>query len=164
MLSLTHAGSRFRSKPMDRDRAERFARCISANERFTEVFVQESKSAGKFYVSYLPASQARQADMLATHQTERLQRALAEGDGYTFVLDDSRTFFWCLSVSGEVYETTEHNCSCPDHTYRCSKAGLKCKHQLALLNGQGTFRSWQPKPAMSAERLAQVRKDRELWG
>lgn len=34
-------------------------------------------------------------------------------------------FFWCQSVSGEVYEVTLHGCNCPDAEYRCREAGIR---------------------------------------
>jgi hypothetical protein len=143
MLSLTHAGCHFRTKLMDQAQAERFAHCLDANARFAKVTVEESRSAGRFFVSFLPAAPERQAEMLETVQSERLVRALTEGSDYVFVVDDSARFMWCFNPrSGETWEVTSQSCTCPDHVYRCSRVGLKCKHQLALIHGQGEVRSW----------------------
>ena len=133
MQSFTHAGITYRTKLMTKEQADRFARCLSGNRAFTQVQVTEPpRSPGKFFVSFLPASEQRQAAMKAREQDKREALAGSEGRDYLFVLDDSRRFFWCQSTSGEVYETTERGCSCPDFHYRCQRAGVRCKHQLAL--------------------------------
>jgi predicted nucleic acid-binding Zn finger protein len=133
MLSLTHAGCLYRTKPMAEAAAKRFARCLSSNSRFEQVSVFESRSPGKFFVAYLPTNETRQAEMRATEQGKRQARAESEGRSYQFCMDEGGRFVWCLSTSGEVYEVTPKSCTCPDHTYRCSRVpGLQCKHQLAL--------------------------------
>src|SRR5689334_1775846 len=119
MFSLTHLGANFRTKPLSREQAERFARCLQANSRFTEVNVNASRSPGKFTVHYQPASDQRYRELLAGERAEREVKAVTEGSEYVFVLDKDggRAFFHCLNPkSGEVYETTEHGCSCPDYT------------------------------------------------
>lgn len=142
MTSLTHQGLNYRTKPLAQAQAERFAQCISHNAAFTNVEVQPSKSAGKFVVLYQPSNAQRLAELLDGEQAKREERAATEGQGYLFVLDDSSRYFHCLSASGEVYETTERSCNCPDWTYRGSKAGVACKHQIALHTGAGEVRGW----------------------
>jgi len=130
---------------MDRPAADRFAACLAANPRFTEVHVGESNRTRsdtvRFFVASQPASDQRYAELVRGAQDQRLRTALSEGDGYAFCLntDSGRPFFYCFNPkSGEVHETTHHNCSCPDYHYRCRNVpGMRCKHILALLNGMG---------------------------
>jgi hypothetical protein len=139
MQRITNRGSlSYRTKCMELDAAARFARALGANERFTEVSLEESpraKSSKRWYVQFLPANLERVADMLEREQDARAERARTQE--FTFCLDKNggRPFFWCHSAtSGEVYEVDGggRSCSCPDHLYRCQANGLKCKHVLAL--------------------------------
>lgn len=137
----------YRTKLMDQARAEQFAKCLAANACFTQVNVVESpRSAGKFFVAYLPTSEDRQAE-LVQHQIEgRAQRAAQEGCDYVFCKDEARgrTFHYCFNPkSGEVYETTRCSCSCPDFTFRGSKLGIPCKHMLALIGGLGSITTFE---------------------
>ena len=141
MQTLSGNGSFYRTKLMDRTRAFQFAQCLEANPLFAAVEVEESKrSAGKFFVSYVPSNPERRRELVAREQDKREAKAITEGAEYVFCLDKDagRPFWWCLSTSGEVYEVTPQACNCPDHTFRCGPNGLKCKHQLALIHGQGT--------------------------
>src|SRR5690242_16856883 len=128
-----HGSLSYRTKLLPIERAAAFCRALSANPRFTEVTIETStraKSDARYYVQFLPASEARRADMLTRQQDARAERAATQG--FTFCLDKDagRPFFWTWShSSGEVYETTEHSCSCPDHQFRAAPNGLKCKHQ-----------------------------------
>src|SRR5207248_8599080 len=134
--------------------AARFAQCVSANPRFTEVSVGSSSRAkgdACWFVSFRPVSEERQADMAARQQMPREERALTEGSAYVWVLDKDggRAFFWLMSASGEVYEVDPQgrSCSCPDYRYRCEGTGLKCKHLVALEAGLGTQQDgFQPAP------------------
>lgn len=134
-----------RTKLMEAARAERFARCLMANEHFAAVSVEESptaKSAKRCYVRYQPASDRRQADLVRGEMAARAQRAAEQAGNYLFVLDDSRRYFHCLNFeSGEVYEVTERSCSCPDHTYRAAAVGA-CKHVRILRSGEALIRGW----------------------
>ncbi len=146
MVSFTHAGANYRTKLMTADAAARFARCLSGNGRFAHVAVVESplaKGEKRHFIAYRPASEARQAELLQDAQDERLVRAALQGHRYEFVLDESGRYFHCLSLaSGEVYQTTEHGCDCPDSTYRCQGAGIVCKHVHALREGFSPVRNW----------------------
>jgi hypothetical protein len=145
MVTLSSQGAHYRTKLMERQRAEQFAKCLEANPLFTSVTVEESRrSPGRYLVSFQPANAERRVDMLVREQRSREARARAEGAGYVFCLDTDagRPFFWCVSTSGEVYETTVESCSCPDHHYRLRGTGLSCKHQLALSAGLGEMRSF----------------------
>jgi predicted nucleic acid-binding Zn finger protein len=149
MLTLSSAGAGYRTKLMDRPTADRFAACLQANPRFTDVAVCESGRTQnpevRWFVAYAPASETRQAALASSEQHKRLQTSLEEGSSYVFCLDQdgARPFFYCLNPrSGEVYEVTERTCTCPDFHYRCRHAGLHCKHQLALLNGLGQAASF----------------------
>jgi hypothetical protein len=134
MESFTHAGLTFRTKLLDAGQAQRFAKALTANVRFTEVTVETSpraKGERRFFVKYLPARIERQEAMLERQQSAREERARTQQ--FTFVKDADHPFWHCLShASGQVYEVTEHSCSCEDQTWRCGPAGLKCKHQLSL--------------------------------
>lgn len=137
MQSLSKNGCRFRTKLLTEERARRFAACLQANGRFLDVKVEVSKRASSFYrrhfVSYAPASEERQRELLCRQQDSRQRRAETEGSDYLFVLDrDSvQPFYWCYNPrSGETYEVTQFDCSCPDFRYR--GPGVRCKHMIAL--------------------------------
>lgn len=150
MEILAQTGAFFRTKLMDLARAAAFARCIGANERFAEVTIETStraKSERKYFVQFQPASDERKGAILDRQQDARAERAATQG--FTFCLDKDagRPFFWCWShTSGEVYETTQHSCNCPDHDFRCKPNGLSCKHILALdaeiARGGENLRTW----------------------
>lgn len=145
---ITKNGGQFRTKLMPEGAALRFAKCLRANARFTGVLVYESDRAKspvrRHFVIYHPTSAARCEAILQREQDGRTVRALTEGQGYTFVLDKDggRPFYWCLSASGEVYETTRESCACPDYEYRCRLAGVHCKHIVALNAGVGRVITW----------------------
>lgn len=128
----------FRTKLLRYDRARRFAKCLKANPRFCEATVEPSvKARGQacHFVQYRPHNPDRQYQQIDRQQEKRLQKALTEGRCYQWHLDTDgrRPFYWCLSTSGEVYEVTSGDCTCPDYEYRCTKVySLRCKHILAL--------------------------------
>lgn len=155
MLSLSHTGLHYRTKPMDPARANQFAKCLAAHPAFTAVEVQSSRSPGKAVVAYQPKSEQRLQAMRDTVQNQREERAASEGAGYVWLREPG--FHWCMSLSGEVYEVTPHSCTCADHVYRCKDAGLACKHQVALGRRVGTFLEAAPIiPAPDAERAARI--------
>lgn len=175
---------------MVRQDAERFAKCLRANDRFTAVEVEESPQARhpkiRFFVAFAPTSQARIEAFFARQQDARQGRADDEGRGFVFVLDNdgSSAFLWCHNPrSGETYEVTEHSCSCADWEWRCQGSPVKCKHQLALRGSvaRREVATWEraraekldgpafsePRTQIQAddERRALVLRDRELlWG
>ncbi len=127
----------YRTKLLPLARAERFARCLAANGRFTNVQVQESnrtKSADKrHFVYYTPRSVERGWALRDEAQDARQKRAEEQAHRYQFVLSDSGRFYYTLNVeTGEVYETTVHDCDCPDKAYNLRRTGLQCKHSLML--------------------------------
>lgn len=164
MLSLSHRGLVFRTKMMTPEAAFRFATCLAANPRFEGVAaVRSEKAKGErnTFVQFIPANEERRAEMAAEVQSQREVRAYQEGSEYVWVPDQSpnRRFLWLLSASGEVYEVDAagRSCSCPDHTYRCAPAGLKCKHLLALAAGLGTVARFEPPtPAAPAGQPVEV--------
>ncbi len=124
----------------DEARARRFAGCLAANARFAGVEVVRSRRPGKkgvgWFVRFRPADAARVAALRKEQSRAREARADAEGPGYRFVWDEGTGRYWCWSPSGEVYETCEEECTCPDFVYRCRAAGISCKHQIALRQHQ----------------------------
>jgi hypothetical protein len=126
----------YRTRCLEIEQAAWFAKCLGANPRFTGIEIAESsraKGERRWFVAFAPANEERQAAMVERQQTAREERAAARQ--YTFCLDKNsgRALFWCHSHhSGEVYEVTERTYSCPDHQLRCSRAGLRCSHQIAL--------------------------------
>ena len=101
----------YRTKRMETAAAWRFATCLKANSRFTDVAMVHSdraKGAARYFVTYRPSNPERVADK-----------------------DGGRPFHWCVSVaSGGVYQTTPSSCTCPDEQYRAVPGG--CKHQRSL--------------------------------
>jgi predicted nucleic acid-binding Zn finger protein len=171
MQSLSRDGACYRTKLLDLEQAARFARCLGANPLFSAVAVEESpRSAGRFFVSFVPTNPERRQAMVAREQDKRHEKAVTEGQRYLFCLDKDggRPFFWCLSTSGEVYEVTPETCSCPDHQFRCAPNGLKCKHRLALIEGHGTqvdgfsdgYRDLAPGEAMVSSATAEAMEAR----
>lgn len=151
MEIVSTEGVRFRTKLLAENRAKGFAACLERNPRFHDVQVHESTRAKNWYqrhyVTFAPASEERQQVMLDRQQASRQERAETEGLAYVFVLDrDSiQPFCWCFNPqSGETYETTLFDCSCPDFRYRCQRVGMQCKHQLALAAAaeRGDVKSW----------------------
>lgn len=144
MQILSHNGCQYRTRLMDRARADRFARCLHAHPHFTGAMVCESDRAKnpvrRYFVAYHPSNPERCADLLQQQEDQRRAKAETEGRDYLFCLDKDggRPFFWCLSTSGEVYEVDAHSCTCPDFQHRCLPAGIKCKHILALEAGNST--------------------------
>jgi predicted nucleic acid-binding Zn finger protein len=139
MESLSKNGVRYRTKLLTEDRAKRFAACLRGNSRFTDVEVEESGRARNWYqrhfVSYSPVNEERQQEMLDRQRDARQARAGDEGRDYVFVLDQDsiQPFCWVFNPkSGETYEVTLFDCSCPDFRYRCRGTGVRCKHMLAL--------------------------------
>lgn len=135
-----------RTKLMDAARAERFARCLAGNSRFETVSVEESKTAKserKFYVRYQPTSDTRYRDLLADQAGTRERRAAEQAGKYLFVLEPEGRWFYCWNQeSGDVYETTERTCDCPDHHYRGAAVG-PCKHIRMLRTGAAPVQSWE---------------------
>lgn len=137
MVILSKNGAQYRTQTLARERAEQFASCLRANPLFDGVMVYESSRAKhperRWYVVYHPASGEAQQNLLNRQEDLRAAKAEAEGQHYLFV-EDERTgrFYYCLSKSGEVYEVNLFDCSCPDHSYRCRAAGIRCKHRIAL--------------------------------
>ena len=137
MLTLSQRGASYRTKCLTIEAAARFATCLNANARFTEVEIVESQRAkgeARWFVQFLPASAERQAEMLDRQQATRAERAATQG--FTFLLDKDggRPFYWCHShTSGEVYEVAADasRCGCMDDEWRCRPNGLACKHRLA---------------------------------
>jgi hypothetical protein len=124
----------YRTKLMETAAAWRFATCLKANARFTDVAMNHSsraKGAARYFVTYRPRNPERQAEMLTRQQVARQERAESERFEFLADKDGGRVFHWCVSVaSGGVYQTTPSSCTCPDEQYRAVPGG--CKHQRAL--------------------------------
>jgi len=126
-----------RTRLLPQSRAEQFARCVAANPAFAHVEVKSNpnaKTANRYYVRYQPANPGRAEELRAAEEESRAARAVSEAANYTFWADpDHSGLFWCLNLtSREVYETTFGSCTCGDHTFRGSKAGVPCKHMQLL--------------------------------
>lgn len=127
----------YRTQLLTKDAAERFSRCLLANPRYLKAEVEESgKAIGlkRFFVCSIPARKERRDAMTNALQDSRIRRAEIEGPDYRWHQDDYSSrhgFVYCESISGEVYEVTHRNCSCPDWEFRCRKARIQCKHQIA---------------------------------
>lgn len=136
MQTLSPSGVVYRTKALSADQAARFAKCLSANPNFGSVEVAPSpRAAGKQIVTYVPANTARQAAMLAREVDKRAAKAAEEGQEYGFALDpDSpQPFAWCFNpTSGETYEVTLFDCSCPDYRFRLKGTAVRCKHMVTL--------------------------------
>jgi hypothetical protein len=123
---------------MDAAQAERFAACLTANERFTAVSVAKSdraKGSKQHFVSFQPASEFAQNQMLAREIDKRQGKADDEGRDYLIVLDKNlgRVFAHCYNpISQETHELDLNGCSCGDWTYRGRAAGVPCKHMRTL--------------------------------
>lgn len=149
----TSGGIVYRTRLMGIRHAEAFAAALRANTRFTNVQLVTSLRATtelRYYVEFQPASNDRQADALAREFHKRAGKAATEGAGYIVVADpDTPAGYWLLSISGETYQLSTArggSCSCPDYCFRAQRAGLPCKHLLAL---RATLELSAPRPAMS---------------
>ena len=85
-----------------------------------------------WFVQFHPVSERTSAALRDRQCQARERRAQAEGDQYKFFHDAATGETRCWSASGNVYQTDESACSCPDFQHRGSKAGVRCKHMLAL--------------------------------
>jgi hypothetical protein len=134
--TITQTGTiAYRTKNMDLARAAAFARCLAANAaRFTSVTIETARTkAEQYFVTFRPTSETRQGNLYQAEWDARKERAEAEGAEYIFWRDpDKAGVDWCFNPkSGETYEVSTFECSCPDHQFRCKNAGLLCKHQQA---------------------------------
>lgn len=59
----------------------------------------------------------------------RVTRAARESGEMTFTQTESG---WSVETKGGCYRVGDGYCSCADWTYRGSRTGLPCKHQMAL--------------------------------
>lgn len=173
MQVITEGQVRYRTGLLAEDRARRFAACLRGNRRFHSVEVKESPRATNWYrrhfVLFVGANEERQRELRAEQQAAR--QARADSQPFLFVRDpDSlQPFCWCHSLaSGETYETTVFDCSCPDFRHRLRGTGIRCKHMLALSRAEergdvdnfpaaiGTVPA-PPLPALTPERRSLVR-------
>lgn len=126
----------FRTCCMTREKALRFAHCLSANRRVRSAEVCRSPLAAPpldWLVRWIPASRESGARILRWFQRDRDYKADTEGRHYQFCPDpDDPRLTYCISTSGAVYEIRGPRCNCPDYRTRCQRAGLKCKHLRAL--------------------------------
>lgn len=152
--TLAGCGPRYRSKLLPLHRAASFARALSANSRFLAVEIQESpraKGDKRWFVRYLPSNAQRVQAMVDRQQQAREERAAKEP--FTFAQDPDHPFLWCHShSSGEVYEVTARDCSCPDFTFHAKPLGLVCKHIIAGKEAvaRGEVQTFQAIPERSA--------------
>lgn len=126
----------WRTALMPRSRAEAFARCLRTRESVKAARIQMAAAAHpprNWFVFVIPAK-TRQAEVKEWLQDERDFRAATEGEFFQFFSDSALRggAVWCISTTGEVYETSETRCTCPDYGVRCRRAGLVCKHARAL--------------------------------
>lgn len=117
--------------------AERFARCLRANGRFTDVQVRESGQAKhperRYYTYWTPRNVARAKELLQEAQSAREARSFSQAGRYEFHLSDCGRYHFTLNLlSGEVYQTTVYTCDCPDAECNLRFSGLLCKHSLML--------------------------------
>jgi hypothetical protein len=156
--------------------AANFAKCLQANQtRFCDVEITPSarSKSEKFFVQFRPVSTDRQGALYQQQYDARKDRAAVEGAEYIFWKDtDNPGTDWCFNpVSGETYQVSTFECSCPDHQFRCKPAGLLCKHQQArtLQFEAGTLgktdkvtrreQSFEAKAARAARCLASLNSD-----
>ena len=135
MEMLSRNGAQYRTKLMTEAHAESFASALRANSQWDGVMVYESpraKGERRHYVVYHSADGAQRQALLQRQEDKRAARAASELDQYLIVPNECGQFFWVQSTSGEVYEVTRFDCSCPDHEFRCREAGIRCKHQIAV--------------------------------
>ena len=125
-----------RTKTMELGRAARFARCLVQNRRFQSVTVEESKRTKgqtRWYVRFQPSNGERLAEMIGSQESSRFARGLTQPFVFVADPDSQQPFAWCHSVaSGETYEVTAFDCTCPDYRYRLAGSGVRCKHMVAL--------------------------------
>jgi hypothetical protein len=148
-------------------KAQAFARCLQSNTgRFEHSMVHESQTSktSKWFVTFEPTLASRKDAIHAGQQEAR--QARAEEQEFIFWPDPDRLtangtpmFWWCFSVaSGETYEVSIGDCSCPDYQFRCRNAGMNCKHQLAWSSQRATgiigATDKTTRPSISREEMA----------
>ena len=125
----------YRTKLIFEAKAQSFAAMLRGNSRFEDVKVKHSgraKSDAAFFVTFQPVSEVRKDAIFMDQWKAREQRALDQE--CIFWPDPDLINVWnCFSCkSGETYQVTLGDCTCPDYHFRCQKAGLNCYHQHSL--------------------------------
>lgn len=188
MITLAQGGCQYRTRLLPQQLAQAFARCLRANDRFTGVMVQESRTAkhptDRYLVLFHPSNPEALAALVQGQQAIQHQRAAEQWQNYLVVQSDRGAWYYVENLeSGEVYEVDPRGtCSCPHYEARCRPALLECKHPgiVRLQLEAGWALTWENASAgpsaprvpvqtvPSAEQLQrreQVAQDREaLWG
>ena len=127
----------YRSDLMKEQEAFRFARCLTANERFTEVFVfhdPRAKGERAWYLQWQPATDEAGLEILARLIAKQNLRAQKEGEQYVWDAADTGPFWRVATVSKQVYEVGAdgRSCTCPHYEIRLKAHGVPCKHLIAF--------------------------------
>ena len=136
---LSNGSIVYRTALLPIGRAYCFAKCLRGNSRFEEVETFESlASPGRYFITFRPSSFDRQISLISNEHNARMERAQTEGMNYMFWPDpDCIGSTWCFNPkSGETYQVSKAECTCPDFEFRCKPAGLYCKHMITLESGR----------------------------
>jgi len=137
MTILTQNGAGHRTERLTRERADRFAKCLQANPRFDGVTVVENPNAKgerRFYVTWIPASNARQQDLRELHAAIQIGRGECQWMNYVVTATETAGRYDVENQqNGETYQVQLHaavgnTCTCPQWEARCRPAGIDCKH------------------------------------
>lgn len=138
-------GIEYRNKPLlPHAQAIRFAAMLRGNPLFTAVEVREQPlarnkktgeaKANRFFVTFQPTSEARQAQLLEHFQQEQDRRADEQWEGYTVRYTDRRGVYLVENLeNGKRYEVHGRECSCEQWQFRLVSAGGTCKHYRICL-------------------------------
>lgn len=155
---------RFRTAPMPTARAESFARCLSANNRFAKAETVRSRRDGFAAVAFVPAAEARQESVFLIYQQEQIDRAAEEGASYEFravtgggvlvtTLPDERGQRDTYRVAVDL------SCECPHFQYRLAGSGVMCKHVIAAIAAGELIVPVPGRPAPSAQSASSAADD-----
>lgn len=151
MITLAQNGVQYRTRLMDRSRADRFARCLRANPHFDGVMLNESGRARnpvcRFFVTFHPRNPDALLALVDRVQAEQDARAEAQWFDYLVVEADGGQFFYVENLnSGEVYECHPlGGCTCPHYENRLRGSALRCKHAriIEIHQALGTAITWE---------------------
>lgn len=144
MVIVTPNGVAYRTRATSQRDAARLAEALEKNPEI-EVWgiIRSERAKGSedqgWFACWQPRDEGRQQDLVEEQQLLRADRARAEGSRYQFVVDrrdvdgQERTWAFCQSTSGEVYEVTLQGCTCDDWAKVGAAIGVFCKHQWELI-------------------------------
>ncbi len=126
----------YQTRALPQHRAISFAKCLSANGRFSIAETITTKRDGYSRVAFVPVNPDRQGALKEFIQDVQNKRADTEGSLYEYTLLSSGRYI-CKGKT-DTYEVTSEHCTCKHFTYRLEDTEIHCKHQVEAIK-RGLF-------------------------